>query len=236
MKRKLLEIHYDARAVFVERPNRFLGLVNIEDEGTNKVEKVHVRDPGRLKEILCPGNQVLIRKAKNSNRKTRWDLIAGKVEDKWVLVNSGFHRDIAQTILNDATISPFGEIEKCSPEQTYGKSRLDFLVIKGGKNIWVEVKGCTLAIDRRALFPDAPTTRGKRHVEELIKAKGEGHRAALIILVFRDDAICFAPKEDTDPDFAKVFRKAVDSGVEVYPVLMGFDEGAIFYKGLIPVC
>ncbi len=230
---KILGVMVDAEGRFVERKNRFLGTVEIEGYGK---EEVHVRDPGRLEEILYEGNKVLVKKAKNKNRKTNWDLIAGKVKENWVFVNSGYHREIAERILEDDGISPYSEIEGITPEVQLGDSRIDFLLEMNEEKLWLEVKGCTLAEDGVALFPDAPTERGKRHVEELRKAMENGDRAALLVLVFRSDAQCFAPKEDTDPEFAEVFRKAVDEGLEVHPMKFGFQKNTVCFVSEIPVC
>ena len=233
MREKLMDITHDEEAIFLSRENRFLGRVKLKSTG--EIHDVHVRDPGRLEEILYQGNEVLIRKADNPNRKTGYDLIAGKVKDNWILVNSGFHRQITEIILEDEMLSPFCKIDSYTAEQQLGKSRIDFLLEKHGEKIWLEVKGCTLAIDGTALFPDAPTTRGKRHIEELISAEENGDRAALIFLIFRPDAECFRPYEKRDPDFSRTFWKAVEEGVDVYAVQLEYENGALYYKGQIPV-
>lgn len=233
MKKSLIDIGFDKKVTFVSRENRFLCSVKNRNDD---ILTVHVRDPGRLKEILYPGNMVLIREAENPDRKTDWDLIAGKVDDNWILVNSGFHREITETILEDEELNPMGDYDLYQAEKKLGDSRIDFLLKKGEKKTWVEVKGCTLAKNKIALFPDAPTKRGTRHVRELIEAVGRGDSAALIVLVFRPDAECFAPNEDTDPDFAEVFRTAVESGVSVRPLLLQYEGGTLFFKKEIPVC
>ncbi len=234
IRKKLLEIPHDEEAVFLSRENRFLGRVKLKS--TDETHDVHVRDPGRLEEILFEGNDVLVKKADNPDRKTDWDLIAGKVEDDWILVNSGFHRQITETILEDEQINPFGKIDSFKAEQQLGESRIDFLLEKNDEKIWLEVKGCTLAVDGTALFPDAPTTRGKRHVEELISVKENGDRAALIFLIFRSDAECFKPYEKRDPAFGETYWKAVESGVEVHPLKMEYDGKELYFVGEIRVC
>jgi sugar fermentation stimulation protein A len=235
----VMEIPWDTKATFRSRPNRFLGIVDITSPMKNrkKKEKVHVHDPGRLKELLYPGNKVLLRKASNPNRKTKWDLIASMYNNQWVLVHSGFHREIAEWLIGYEKVSPFKKVKDIKPEVKFGKSRLDFLLIKkNGKKIWVEVKGCTLAVDGVALFPDAPTIRGTRHVRHLIEAKKKGEEAAIIILVFRLDARYFAPYAETDPAFSKAFYSALEVGVEVHPLKFSYKDGIINYIGEIPVC
>lgn len=235
MTKSLVHLPFDSKGIFVSRENRFLGKVRLKD--TDSVVKVHVRDPGRLEEILYEGNEVLLEKAESDDRKTDWTLLAGKVKDDWILVNSGYHRKISESILNDQVLSPFGEIEGYEAEKKLGDSRIDFSLQKNEGDIWVEVKGCTLAEEEIALFPDAPTKRGKRHVEELIRAnEAKDTSAALLFLVFRPDARCFSPYEKQDPDFSKSFEKALEEGVEVHAIQLEYDGSDILYKGEIPIC
>jgi sugar fermentation stimulation protein A len=230
--RKLADIPYDKTGIFIKRPNRFLALVNLDGND----EPVHVRDPGRLEELLFPGNRVMVSKAANPDRKTGWDLVAAEFENRWILVNSGKHREIATRLIAGGFIIPSEQIEKTRPEVKYGKSRLDFrLDLKDGQKLWIEVKGCTLAQQGIALFPDAPTLRGTRHLNELVEIRQKGMRAAMVILIFRDDAKVFAPYGRRDPLFADAFYKAVASGVEAYPVSLSFKNGAVNFNRLIPI-
>jgi len=120
---------------------------------------------------------------------------------------------------------------------TVGHSRLDFVLTDNrGTEIGVEVKGCTLAVDGVALFPDAPTERGRRHLEVLMDMKASGKSAALIVLIFRHDARCFRPNELTDPKFAETFHRAVSKGVDVFPVVFRYDGERVYFLGGIPVC
>jgi sugar fermentation stimulation protein A len=237
MKTPILNIPVDATGLFKERPNRFSGIVDIETPTPVKGEMVHVHDPGRLRELLYPGNRVLLRKMDNPKRKTRWDIIAAAYDDMWVLVNSVYHRHISEKILSTSSINPLGSFVEKKAEVTWGHSRLDFVLTKKtGTRTWIEVKGCSLTIDGVALFPDAPTVRGTRHLETLIDITKQGEEAALIILVFRRDSSCFMPKADTDPDFAETFYKAMQCGVRVYPMVFDFSEGVLCYTKSIKVC
>ena len=135
------------------------------------------------------------------------------------------------------TISPFADLSKMTSEVPYGHSRLDFLLEqKDGKKIWIEVKGCTLAIDNVALFPDAPTQRGSKHLQTLISICEQGLNAALIILVFRPEAIHFAPHREMDPKFTTLFYQAIQAGVKVFPLLLNYDNDKIYYESKLPVC
>lgn len=238
--RHVLDIPLDAEGILVSRPNRFLGIVDIVSPVGLKGEKVHIHDPGRLEDILYPGNHVLLKKAAGKNRKTGWDLIAGKAGKNFVLIHSGYHRQISHWVLKNLIIEGLEYIEKILPEQVFGESRLDYLLVGAAHRTWVEVKGCTLAENGRAMFPDAPTIRGKRHVEELIKAVQAGDKAMMLVLVFREEAQCFRAHERIDPDFAAAFGHALEEGVQVYPLAFTFrtdgECGHIHYCGKLPLC
>ncbi|AFV22306.1 sugar fermentation stimulation protein [Methanolobus psychrophilus R15] len=233
---EVLRVRTDAEGMLIARPNRFLAIVEIENNGIKEHVQVHVHDPGRLTDILFPGNRVLLRKADSLKRKTGWDMIAGKVSDDWILINSSFHGEISRWVIENGIVDFLSTCDSILPEQKYGDSRLDYLLRKDGKDIWVEVKGCTLVQDRIASFPDSPTTRGRRHVEELIKAKAEGYDAAMLILIFRPEAECFTANERIDPTFSQVFHRAIESGVRVFPVLFTYEDGSIHFCAQIPVC
>ena len=164
---KIADVPWDSQGTLKSRPNRFLAIVDIEQNGTVlKDQKVHVRDPGRLKELLYPGNKVLVKHRPGENRKTQWEIIAA-LDDDWILINSGYHRAISEAILRNPEISPFGKLDRLKAEVSVGHSRLDFMLEKDGQQIGLEIKGCTLEIREIALFPDAPTERGAKHVESL---------------------------------------------------------------------
>jgi sugar fermentation stimulation protein A len=231
----VLEVGRDAEAVLVARPNRFLAIADIPS-ARMKNEPVHVHDPGRLEDILYPGNRLLLRRAANPGRKTAWDVIAGYAGGRWVLINSAFHRSIAERVLSDPAISPVGKADVLYAEKQLGSSRIDFLLEQGGTRLWIEVKGCTLSEEGKALFPDAPTARGTRHLEELGHAVESGDRAALLVLIFREEARCFYANGKIDPAFYRAFRDTLEKGVQVHPLVFGFRDGIICYRGCIPLC
>jgi sugar fermentation stimulation protein A len=200
------------RGNFVERPNRFTATFKSDD----KIENAHLRDPGRLLELLTPHADLLLRRALNTaNRKTRFDVIGVLKDDLWVLINSGFHSDIAHDLIDSQLVDEFEGYSVERREYTYGKSRIDFLLSKAGEKMLVEVKGCTLVEDGLAKFPDAPTLRGKKHVEELIKAKKEGLNAIILFLIMCEDAKCFSPNFKMDPDFSNALKEANIEGVSI---------------------
>lgn len=214
---------------FVDRPNRF----TVTFKYDNKLENAHLRDPGRLKELLLPDVELLLRPALNTaNRKTKFDVIAVLKDDLWILINSGFHSDIASDLIDSQIIDEFKGYFVQKREYTYGKSRIDFLLNnKDNKKMLVEVKGCTLVNDGFAKFPDAPTTRGKKHVEELISAKEEGLEASILFLIFCEDAKCFSPNFLMDPDFSNALKEAKKVGVNI----ISYSFKNIYKKGKLEI-
>lgn len=221
------------KGVFKERPNRYLSRV-LMDQG---LEEVHVHDPGRLKELLYEDNPCYVKYAYGEKRKTKWDMIAAQKGSEYVLVHSGYHRILAEAILRDDAINPFAKATDLRAEVKHGASRIDFTFHdEKGKRVWVEVKGCSLSEDGIAMFPDAPTTRGLKHLKSLMEIKNSGERAGILLLVF-SEAKAFMPKGDTDPKFAKAFYEAVSLGVEIHPLVVRFDEDSntMIYHGEIPI-
>lgn len=228
---------------FRERPNRF----TVVFEADGRTDKAHLRDPGRLRELLIPEARLLLRPAQNTaNRKTNYDVIAVWSEGIWVLINSGFHSDLAAELIESGMIDELSDYSIEKREYTFGKSRIDFLLTKKDKSLLnssdkkqssdkkgkkesqredernslessdkllLEVKGCTLVEKGHARFPDAPTLRGKRHLEELIKAKKEGMESAVLFLIPREDAKVFSPNWEMDPDFSKTLEHAEQENV-----------------------
>lgn len=214
---------------FMDRPNRF----TVKFRTGSETELAHLRDPGRLKELLTPNVKLLLQHADNpTHRKTKYNVIAVLNEYRWVLINSGFHSDMAEVLIESQLIKELEGYHVEKREYTYGKSRLDFLLSSEDNNIreklLLEVKGCTLVENKLAKFPDAPTERGKRHVEELIKAKKEGLNAAILFLIARDDAMMFSPNWEMDPDFSEAIYRAMRNGVIVvvysFEIILGGDK------------
>ncbi len=212
---RILEIPGISKARFISRINRFL--VELD------VGFAHLHDPGRLDELLVPGREVAVKKVETKHRKTNLDMMAIKTR-YWVFLNSGYHSKIAERIIPKI----FGDI--AGKEVKMGSSRIDFLLADGRP---LEVKGCTLMEGRTALFPDAPTSRGTRHVMEISK-----HKGALLFLVFHP-AMELKPNCQTDPDFCNAVKIAKNSGVEIRAVRIGTqlvrDKLILRYGGEIPV-
>ena len=218
--------------VFVERPNRFLARVRLRNRS---VVNAHVADPGRLKELLIPGARVRLRPAAAPARRTDWDMIGVKSPQGWVNIDSRLPNLLFAEAVREGSLAEFPAGCAIQPEPPYGASRLDFLLECGDLPCLVEVKGCTLVVDGLALFPDAPTLRGSRHLEELIKAKAAGYRACVVMVVKHPGGEVFAPKEDTDPLFASTLRRAAAAGVEVLAYLAPWRGKRIRLERRLPV-
>lgn len=193
-------------AVFLERPNRFIARV----ETARGVETAHVKNTGRCRELLVPGAPVFLAAAENANRKTAWDLVAVQKGDMLVNMDS----QAANLAAGEALPRLFPGISALRPETVYGDSRLDFYARGSGWDLYVEVKGCTLEEDGTALFPDAPTERGIKHLQELERCVREGHRAALLIVIQMKGPLCFRPNRRTHPAFADALIRAHERGVQ----------------------
>lgn len=216
-KEPLFEIPNLMKGIFLSRPNRFIGEVKYKGEISSSF---HIHDPGRLEELLIEGVEVLFT---HSRGKLKYYIKAVKAEDKWVLIDTALHSKIARKIFK--YLPEFSAVREIKSEVTFGKSRIDFTL----DNIPLEVKGCSLVKNGIALFPDAPTERGTRHVEEIIK-----HKGYILFLILRD-ARMFAPNWETDPKFSQKLSEARRRSIEIIPVRISFDGSTIYYEGKIPL-
>ena len=193
---------------FLSRPNRFI--VHVEVDG--KVEVCHVKNTGRCRELLIPGTTVWIDESDNPNRKTRFDLIAVDRGGMMVNMDSQAPNRLFAEWAKDGHL---GTLDEIKAECRFGDSRFDFRLRQGEQLTYVEVKGCTLEVEGEALFPDAPTERGVRHIRELMAAKAAGHRAILFIVIQMKSAKVFRPNRATHPAFADALQEAQAAGVEI---------------------
>lgn len=199
---------YVADAVFLQRPNRFIAQVLLNGQE----ETVHVKNTGRCKELLVPGAKVYLEKGQNPARKTGWDLIAVEKGERLINMDSQLPNRVAEEWLAQGG---FGHFSQLFREQTWGASRLDFCLKDSHRIKYVEVKGVTLEEGGRVYFPDAPTARGVKHLEELTRIRQEGMEAAVLFVVQMDGVTAFSPNDATDPAFGDALRRAKDAGVEI---------------------
>lgn len=194
--------------------------------------KCHLHDPGRLPDIFSSRRKILLME-KKGKRKTGYDVIAAEVNGEWVFIHSGYHSSFAAEMIEKRCIEGLREYRIIKREFRYGKSRIDFLLSNGSMAL-MEVKGCTLAKDNVALFPDAPTERGRRHVMELTKAMENGYEAFILFLVMRN-ARKFSPNRKVDERFAIALKKSAEMGVKIIASQIKFDGKNVYYDGVIPV-
>lgn len=194
---------------FLERPNRFIAYVDIDGQK----ETVHVKNTGRCKELLRPGAVVYLQEFDPSARKTKWDLIAVEKNGRIINMDSQIPNKVVKEWLESGGL--FQNVTKIWPEYTYGDSRVDLYVEADGKKVLIEVKGVTLEEEGRVRFPDAPSERAVKHVEELKRAVGEGYEAYIFFVIQMKDVRYFTPNMDTHPAFGEALREAALAGVHV---------------------
>lgn len=208
-------------AEFIARLNRFVAKVRLN----NEVIDVHVPNSGRLKELLIPGARVILRVSSNPTRKYKYDLIMAYIEKELVSVDSMLPNKLMFEVLtkgssylpDDPGLKKLCSFPLKKPESRYKNSRFDIGLGKENKILYyAEIKGVTLVENNVAYFPDAPTERGTKHLEELTVAKQEGIGAGVIFVVQRQDAKVFSPHDRMDSAFGQALRKASLSGVDVY--------------------
>lgn len=190
---------------FCDRPNRFIANVIIDDI----LHTVHVKNTGRCRELLLPGAKVVLEVCNNPARKTKYDLIA-VYKEGFGLIN----------IDSQAPNKVVGEwlakkdYDFIKSEYKYGDSRIDFYMEKGEDKYLLEVKGCTLEVDGKGYFPDAPTIRGTKHLKELAKASAQGYKCMVVFAIQMEGVDSVYPNVATDKAFALAWQEALEAGVE----------------------
>ena len=209
-QRPLIRYPNTIPGIFVRRLNRFTAEAMVDGQ----LEKVHVKNTGRLRELLLPEAKVMLQKSDNPGRKTAYDLISVyKPGLEWVNIDS---------LVPNALVKQYLETrgyDLVKAEYTYGKSRFDFYMEKDGEKYLTEVKGCTLAADlngrKIGLFPDAPTERGVKHLNELAEAAKAGYHCSISFVIQMNGIRQVLPNDETDPEFGRALKRAVDAGVEI---------------------
>ncbi len=201
---------YENMAVgkFIARPNRFIAHIEID----GKLEICHVKNTGRCKELLQPGVTVWCERAKNPQRKTKYDLITVQKGKRLINMDSQAPNIAAKEWLEKGGL---GEIQNLRPETFYGDSRFDFAFEREGKQCYLEVKGVTLENDGICAFPDAPTQRGAKHLRGLIDAVAAGCEGYVLFVIQMEDVKYLHPNDATDPAFGEALRQAAAAGIKV---------------------
>ena len=194
---------------FLYRPNRFIAEVEVN----GKIERVHVKNTGRCRELLVPGCTCFLSDSGNPERKTRYDLIAVQKGALLINMDSQVVNAVAEEYLKKGTL--FSKDALIRREVTYGKSRFDFYIEEGARKIFLEVKGVTLENAGIASFPDAPTERGVKHLNELIAATKEGFESYVFFVIQMKGVTRFTPNDLTHPEFGETLKKAEKQGVKI---------------------
>lgn len=212
----LLEIPNLKKGVFLSRPNRFVS----EIKYNHQIKSAHIHDSGRLSELLIKGREVLFT---DSRGKLDYYVKAVKKGEEWIVIDTAIHSEIALRVF--PYLPEIAKVSEIRKEVQIGKSRIDFVL----DGVPLEVKGVTLVKEDIALFPDAPTERGTRHVQEIID-----HNGMLLFLVFRK-ASRFKPNFETDPKFFNKLSEARKKNIKIFVVQFSFDGKTIYYNGNIPL-
>ena len=211
----------------MRRINRFVAEVLID----GNPEQVHVKNTGRLQELLLPNAKVTLQRTDNPDRSTAYDLISVyKPRLKWVNIDSLAPNELMKQQLMSLNY------DVVRPEYTFGDSRFDFYMEREGEKYLTEVKGCTLAADLKrgiGLFPDAPTERGVKHLEELAAAAKEGYHCQIVFVIQMNGIHMVFPNDDTQPEFGQALVRAAKAGVQVVYYSCHVEADSIKITGVV---
>lgn len=204
-----MRYHNIDKAVFLERPNRFVAVV----DRSGQRETCHVKNTGRCRELLVPGARVYLEKSDNPARKTKYDLVCVKKGNTMVNMDSQIPNAAVREWIENGGL--FRKLTLVKPETKYGSSRFDLYLEADGKKIFMEVKGVTLEEGGIARFPDAPTMRGIKHIQELVKCVEEGYEAYILFVIQMKGVTAFEPNDRTHREFGEALRFAAERGVHI---------------------
>ena len=216
---------------FVTRLNRFAALVEVAGQEV----MVHVANSGRLEELLVPGYRMLLRQVSGDHRKCAYDLALVDLGSALVSADARLPNALLAEALSEGKVPEFQGYTSVRREVVFGESRLDLLLDGPNGSCYVEAKSVTLVVDGVAWFPDAPTTRGVKHLNHLAQAVGLGHRAAVVFVIQRADARALSSYDTADPEFGAALRRSVAAGVEAYAYRCRVTEAELTLADRVPV-
>ena len=214
---------------FLSRPNRFLAHVML---GGREVV-CHVKNTGRCKELLTDRATIYVQHHYDDKRKTKYSVIAVKKGNLLINMDSQAPNKVVGEWIKEQ--EPFGPVKLLKPECKYGNSRFDFYLETATDKMFIEVKGVTLEEDGIVRFPDAPTERGIKHLEELVACKKAGYKAAVIFVIQMEGMRHFEPNYKTHPAFAEALKRAQAAGVEVLAYECSVTPDTLAIAKAIPV-
>jgi sugar fermentation stimulation protein A len=222
------------KGLLVKRYKRFLADIELADGSTLTV---HCPNSGSMRGCSTPGSPVILSKSDNLKRKYAWTLEMVQDNSIWIGVNIGMTNRIVREALENGTIDDFGSIISVQPEvKVSDKSRLDFLVQTESGPVYIEVKNCSLVQDNIAMFPDAVTVRGTKHLRELERLCTDEVRTAVLFCVQRADGKCFRPAYEIDPTYAETLREVQAKGVYVLAYRAEVVPDCVTITGKLPLC
>lgn len=198
-----------SKGTFLERPNRFIAYA----EMAGKTEVIHVKNTGRCAELLIPGASIYVQESDNPVRKTKWDLIGVEKGSRMINMDSQVPNLVVKEWIESGHLT--SDIRMVRPETAYGNSRFDLYVETGSSRIFIEVKGVTLEEEGVVRFPDAPSDRAVKHLQELEKAVREGYEAYVFFVIQMKGVRYFTPNMDTHPAFCEALKSAKAAGVNI---------------------
>lgn len=225
-----MKLYHDlTQCSFLCRVNRFIARCLVDGRET----VVHVKNTGRLRELLVPGTACWLEKSANPNRKTLYDLVAVEKDGRVINIDSQAPNLIAREWVEQGG---WGNVTQVQSEFPHGDSRFDLAYLQDGKHGLIEVKGVTLFDEEGlACFPDAPTARGEKHLRGLIRAAKDGMEAGLLFVIMKEDAIGLIPNDRTDPAFSAALREAAASGVRIMAAVCRVTVDSVCITGEVPV-
>lgn len=218
----------------LKRYKRFFADVELD---SGEIVTAHCPNTGPMTGIYIPGNRVQLSYDSNPKRKLSYTWETIEVNDNgtpiWVGVNTSLPNRIIKLALEKTLFPELGHYSEVRSEVAYGqeKSRIDFLLTGGDRPIYIEVKNTTWTKQNLALFPDTVTTRGQKHIRELMSLLPES-RAIMLYFINRGDCDRFSPGDSADPTYGKLLRDAIALGLEVLPCRFGITTEGISYLGL----
>ena len=218
-------------ASFAKRINRFLASVQID----GREEYAHVPNSGRMAELLTAGRSIKLRERESRTRRTRYDLCLVDFSDFWVSIDARLPGILLAESIGNNAFPDFAPYSLLKREPTYRSSRFDLLLGRGKNRCLVETKSVTSVNAGVALFPDAPTARGARHILDLTEAIGEGYETWFVFICQRGDARFLSPNKSTDPGFAEALNTGCSVGLKVFAFNSEVNENEITLKDRIPV-
>lgn len=224
-----MRYHNMVKGIFLSRPNRFIAHILLG----GKEEICHVKNTGRCRELLQPGVTVWCQYFENTNRKTKYDLIAVQKGERLINMDSQAPNVAAKEWLLSGGL---GEISNVKAETVHGDSRFDFSFVKDGKRCFLEVKGVTLENAGVCAFPDAPTERGVKHLKGLTRAAEDGFDAYVLFVIQMENVKYLHPNDATDPAFGSALREAAAVGVNLLAMDCRVTEDTMCINAPVKIC